>query len=62
VTVGTRTERRTIYLYDERRAEWRDFTVAPDDHFVPSCKNGLHQFAPAAPRCACGVIALQKET
>jgi hypothetical protein len=46
-----------IDVYDVIRAEWRCFPVQPGDHFEPACKNGLHQLAPSAGRCACGSIA-----
>jgi hypothetical protein len=48
-----------IDLWDEGRAEWRVFTVAPHDlGFVPKCDKGigLHQFKPKAKICSCGGI------
>ena len=46
-----------IVVWDSTRREWRQFDVAPPDYsYVVKCGNGLHQFVPTRPACACGAI------
>lgn len=44
-----------IDVWDSAKKEWRSFDVVPyEPNFAPHCRNGLHQFWPAAKCCACG--------